>query len=278
MNRCRVAIALALLTLFAGCNAPPPSEPGGDRPTLTPVSVPESTPESVAQVPGMRSRQVSDERALVAAHRSGLNATSYRLVSERHITGPNGTLNRVRTTATVAASRDAYRVTRIEQSDAAWYTAASFARIDIWYRAPVVRNRFLDGDGIARYWGSDNTQQGGPVRNPTRAGFVADALVSVRYRVVNVSRTGGVNRYRLVAARGVSEPASAPALLVDVRNVSLIATVRDDGVVLGYELQYDATFTDQNVSVIERYGVDQLGTATVEQPDWLSEANETVSD
>ncbi|MFB6116882.1 hypothetical protein [Halosegnis sp.] len=274
MTHRRAAVALALLCLAAGCGET--ATGGGVDETLTPATVPEPTPAPVDRVPGLGKASIVDERALVTAHRAGLAETSYQLNRERRVVGPNGTLDVVTVNASVAGG-DAYRVSRVERSAAEWYTAASSVRRDVWYRNGHLRNRYVDADREATYWGSNGVENG-PVSDPTRARLVMNALGAVRFRVTDATRVNGTVRYRLAGTgRTDRELTGAPSLLIDIRNRSLTATIRADGVVLAYTLRYEATFKQRAVWVEERYTVSRLGRVRITRPSWLAAANETVT-
>lgn len=271
------ALALAVLLALAGCGGSVPDGGATDAATLTPAAVPSAGPETLARVPGYGATRLAAPAAASRAHRRTLDATSYHMERVREVTGPNGTLNAVSLSATVAADRDAYRFTRIERSAPAWVVSEPYARIDIWYRNTSVRNRFLNADRTARYWGTNVSRRGGPVTDPTGATAVIAALGAVAYEVENATRTGDHTVYRVAGdehtGRGlgpVPPPLSAP------RNLSVTARVRDDGAVLAYDLRYEATFENRTVTVREVHRVTRLGTATVEQPAWLARANESV--
>jgi hypothetical protein len=274
----RRALALAALLVLAGCGG---SVPGGEEPTdaatLTPATVPSAAPETLARVPGYGERRLADPAAAARGHRRALDATSYRIERVREVTGRNGTLNAVALSATVAADREAYRFSRIERSTRAWVASEPYARIDIWYRNTSVRNRFLNADRTARYWGTNISRRGGPVTDPTQASVVVDALGAASYEVENTTRTGDHTVYRIAGGerteRGLGP---VPPLVSTPRNLSLTARIRDDGAVLAYDLRYRATFENRTVTVRERHRVTRVGTATVERPEWLARANESV--
>ncbi len=278
MTRARVAVALVSLLVLAGCGGSVPTDGGStDAATLTPAEVPSAAPETLGRVSGYGTTQLADPAAAARAHRRTLDATSYRIERVREVTGQNGILNVVSLSATVAADREAYRFTRVERSTRTWVAAEPYARVDIWYRNTSVRNRFVNADRTARYWGTNISRQGGPVTDPTQASVVAAALSAATYQVANTTRTGDHTIYRIAGGertgRGIG---LLPPLLSEPQNFSMSARIRDDGAVLAYDLRYEATFENRTVTVRERHRVTRVGAATVDQPSWLPRANESV--
>ncbi|WP_255148728.1 hypothetical protein [Halorarius halobius] len=272
MNR---AVAVVTVVVLAGCSSVV-GPAGTPTSTLTPAEVPDDDGAGPggALAPGVTVDGVRDAATLADAHREALAATSHRFVRVRTISGPNATLNRVERNATVAANRSAYLFTKVETSSQAWPAADSYARIDIWYDGALVRNRFVDAAGLARHWGTNRSRDGGPVASPAGGDRAATVLSAVDVRVGNA----GNGTYRLVATdlRDV-EALRAPPLVDDPRNVSLTATVSARGVVRAYDLGYEASYLGRTVTVRERHRVTPLDGAAVPAPDWLAEANASMS-
>ena len=238
--------------------------------------------------PGLSTNGVFDPEALATAHRDRLATTTYHLVRNRTVRYANASraadrtvesLDFVHEDAVVAPDSTAYTFTKLETSRRAWTAAAPYSRIDIWFREPVVRNRFVDGDGTARYWGFDNERSGGPLRDPSSHELIAADLAAVDTRVTTQETVDGVTRYRV---RGSSfddtENLSVPPLASDPRNATFLATVDARGLVVSYTLAYDATFTADGSKLRVRHvhRLRDVGDVTMDRPSWLPAANESV--
>jgi hypothetical protein len=259
-------------------------------PTVTPVPVPETGlgPDGGRLVaPGVSTAGVFDAGTLASAHESALDAVRYRLVRTQTVRLANAseanesaTLNAITRQVTATPGPDAYAFSKVESARRAWYVSEPYSRVDVWYRGDIVRNRFVDADRTERFWGTDRAQPGGPIRNPTSRNVAADDLAAVDLRVVAEETVDGVTVTHL-RGRGLTDVdrLALPPLVADPRNVSLVARVDESGVVRSYTLTFDATFSGdgRTLRVRREHRVSSLGEATVERPDWLPAANESVS-
>jgi hypothetical protein len=278
--------------LVAGCSGPTDRPgPTPDTPTLTPADVPEAADLEGGRLlaPGLSTDGVFDPGALARAHRDRLSTTSYRVVRNRTVRYANESLaaptdrqslDFVHEEAVVATDVTAYRFTKLETSGQAWVAAEPYSRVDVWYDAPLVRNRLVDTGGTERFWGFDDEPAGGPLAGPSAHRLVRADLSAVKVRVVDREAVGDRTVYRLRGSRLVdAENLSVPPLGTDPRNVSFTASVDSRGVVRSYTLAYDATFTvdGSTLRVRQTHRLTAVGEATVGRPDWLSTANESVA-
>jgi hypothetical protein len=287
-----LALALALCLALAGCGGVAKS-PGADptTPTLTPAGVPQAADLNGSRLlaPGLGTDGVFDAGRLASAHRNRLATTSYRLVHNRTVqyadasraaADPVDGLDFVHEESVVAPDRRGYTFTKLETSAREWSAAAPFSRVDIWFHEPLVRNRFVDAGGTERYWGFDDEPAGGPLVAPSNHERVAAELAVVETTVVGQERVDGVAHYR-IRGHGLDADGSLPTppLATDPRNVSLVGTVDERGVVRSYTLTYDATFAvdGSRLEVRRVHRLDRVGTASVGRPAWLPTANESVT-
>lgn len=288
-----VTVALAAYLLLAGCSGfagqstPPPQSP-----TVTPVEVPQGAALDGGRLlaPGLGSTGVFDAAALARAHRDRLATTTYHLVRNRTVRyandsraadRPEASLDFVHERVVVTSGDSAYTFTKLETSRRAWSAAADYSRVDIWFREPVVRNRFVDAGGTARYWGFDDEPSGGPLRDPSSHDLIADDLAAVETRVTGQETVDGVTRFR-VRGSGFENASrlSTPPLATDPRNVTLTGTVDERGLVVSYTLAYDATFTvdGSRLRVGHVHRLQEVGGVSLPRPGWLRAANESVAE
>lgn len=284
---------LVVAVVLAGCGAVDSGGGTADRAatTLTPAPIPEETGPAGGRLlaPGLSARGIFDADVLVEGHRKTLTERGFVLTRNRTVFRPNGTgepraLNTMRRRIVVGPGAESYHFTRIERSAREWPVADTYTLIGVWYREPVVRNRFADESRVEHYWGGNETESGRPVFDPTQAGGVRRDLVAVDLRVVGNGTAsedggaGGVPVYRLEGSR-FEEPAELvfPALLSNPHDVSMVARIDERGVVRSYTLTFDATFDGGPVRVRRTHRVAAIGETTVDRPGWLSKANESVA-
>jgi hypothetical protein len=190
--------------------------------------------------------------------------------------GVNDSYDRIVVRAVVDDPDERYLFSRIETSATAYRTASPFARIDVWYSAPTVRNRLVDAGGVVRHWGRNEVQPGGPISDPTRAEFVVGDLAAFDLRTADRRVVDGSTRYRFVGSlrRDRIDP---PTLVTDPRDGRIEAVVTERGVVRRYRLSYDATLEGRPVTVVKTHAVVGIGRTTVPQPGWLDAANRSVA-
>lgn len=260
-------------------------------PTVTPAEVPEAPTLDGGRLlaPGLSTNGVFDPAALAARHRDRLATTTYHLVRNRTVryandsraaSRPQESLDFVHEETVAVPAENAYTFTKLETSRRAWTAAASFARVDVWFHEPLVRNRFVDAGGTARYWGFDDERSGGPLADPSSHRLVAADLAAVQPRVTGRETAGEVTRFRLRASSFADTAnLSTPPLARDPRNVSFVGTVDERGLVVSYTLAYDATFVSDGsrLRVRQTYRLREVGGVDTTRPAWLPTANESVA-
>lgn len=282
-------VALVGCLVLAGCGGFAVTDRDDGSPTLTPVPVPETGigPDGNRLVaPGVSTSGVFDASVLASAHESTLDASRYRLARTQTVRYANASnasgtppLNAISWRVAAEPGPEAYRFTKVEEARRVWVVSESYARIDIWYRGSVVRNRFVDAGRQERFWGSDRATSGGPVRDPTSHQTAASDLAAVELEAVGNETIDGTVLTRFRGSRLLSpDRLDVPPLVEDPRNVSMTATVDEDGVLRRYSVRYDATFTREGRLLrVERvYRVTDLGDARVTRPEWVAAANESV--
>lgn len=266
------ALAVAVLLVLAGCNAP------GADPTpaasVTPAPVPDdpTTPTPSGQLaPGVGAEAVNAGR-LASAHERTLSRSSYTVNQTQRQTFANGTVrSRYVTVARFAAAPGRFAVT-LRQTD----------RRD---GRPVTRSvrRFGDGERTYEAVTENGTTTYGQLRWPdgslrdprrvypgnlTNARSIARLFSLVEMRPVDRSENGTV---RLRSRTNVSLP--------PLSNVSVTAVVSRRGVVRSYRVTYRTVRAGEPVATTVAVSYSRVGTTTVERPGWVSEArNATATD
>ncbi|MFC7226543.1 hypothetical protein N0B31_03950 [Salinirubellus salinus] len=290
-RRVPLALATVVCLLVAGCSGfAPAASPEPTSPTATPVEVPRAPDLDGGRLlaAGVSANGVFDPEALASAHRDRLATTTYHLVRNRTVRyandsraalRPRESLDFVHEESVVVPAADAYTFTKLETSRRAWTAAASYARVDVWFHEPVVRNRFVDAGGTARYWGFDDERSGGPLADPSSHRLVAADLAAVETRVTGQETVDDVTRFRLRgSSRADAANLSTPPLARDPRNVTFVGVVDERGLVVSYTLAYDATFAadGSRLRVRQTHRLRQVGDVDTARPSWLPAANESV--
>jgi hypothetical protein len=233
-----LAVLLAIVLAGCGGSAPPPTE------TVTPAPVPASTPAE----PGVAA--VENERVdgplLGSAHAASLD-DGYSRVVELGVTAGDGQRLSYRETLTVGDSGDSLRTRDYEGPETARFVpdseSAAAARSESYETGDVrARRRTVDG----RTTRVDGAGGAPPLESPLPTTDDGALVVAVLEGATVVDRTpnGGVR------LRGESvRPSAVPDFLEAPRNVTVRATVREDGRVTRMEVRYLATLDGESVAV-----------------------------
>lgn len=268
MVRVSFATAAVAMVVLAGCGgAVAPGPDGTPTRTVTPAPVPEGTgtPQSPSELaPGVTAEGVFDPVRLADAHAAVLSNTSFTAVREERRRYANGSL------------RSSYRST-VRMSAAGDRFHYELNQTDVRDGRPVEQRlaRYADGSVVyvATTRGRETTYSvvGGPEApadpstvlpgNATARFGVLRLFGSLRFDVRGNRTVEGRTVYRLTVENG-------SRTLGGLRNVSMDATVRDDGLVTAYRLSYRVGDVRIDVAVEFR----RVDETAVTRPDWLPSA------
>lgn len=247
----RLLLVVVLAATLAGCGGSVPAAPAEDRPTVTPLPVPESdgtrsNPAGVVDSAVDGNGSVDGEQ-LGAAHADTLDP-GYTRVVDLAVAGPDGRHLAYRGARTVGASGDVLREREYRGPWTARYvpdaTNATSAR-SVRYETDgdSAQRRTVDGT-TARTDGGEVPALEAPVPPLADAAFVAalldDATVAERTESGGARLTGTA-----VDGAVVPDPFGPP------RNVSVRATVRGSGRVTHVALRYETTVDGERRTVTQ---------------------------
>ena len=294
------AALLALAVLLAGC----PALGGSGQPTVTPTPAP--VPADPSYPPGVDEAGVVDPADLARAHAAVVRNQSYTLVSNRTIRSATGDLRSLLAIHLELADDRTYLVSaRTAGPDGPEFLGRPPASAEIWSNGSVYVSARpgLDGRTVRefdppneyvaswRYWR-------GTVAFGGQAGFARESLgglfASIPTELVDTRRTNGTTTdgttngtttavttngttvFRLVGESATSarfaKVGSGP-----VGNVSLAATVTEQGVVRSFDLAYDRRVDGELVQVRWSLRYERVGSTGVPRPDWIAAVGERPS-
>lgn len=261
-------LAVAVLLLLAGCNAPAgPADPSTATRTVTPVPVPAdgstTTPDGQF-APGVRDDGVDGER-LAGAHARALANASYAVNQTLVQRYANGTLrSRYVTVArfTETPGRFAATLRQTDRRDGRLVerTVRRYGDGDAAYAAITEENatryrRLRWPDGEPR-----DPQQVYP-ENLTNVRSIARVFTLVETRVVDTVEMDGTRYARVESAPNATLPPLA--------NVSVTALVSERGVIRSYRVTYDVSRSEESVRATVAVSYTRVGETTVSEPPWL---------
>ncbi|MFC7228258.1 hypothetical protein N0B31_12660 [Salinirubellus salinus] len=275
------ALTLACLLVLAGCSgltapaAPTPAE------TVTPAPVPSPPPTPPPDLaPGLTASGVTDAGALLAAHRSHLEGTSFRTNRTVSRTLPDGTVeSRVVTRARFGADGRYHVVRTID--GALRERLGTVARVEQYATSERGFRRRVVDDGNATYATVAPADGEGPqptalLPGPTAGREVLLALSAVNATVTDRERADGEWRYRL-AGTGLRSVAALRSLtgrsdVASIANLSVTAVVTESGLVRSYAVTY-ADRREGGLVRVRRAGrIAGVGATDVSRPDWYATA------
>lgn len=273
-------VCVVVLVVLAGCagiGGEAVDRDDGPTETVTPVAVPDDPTDRSSGI----ADGVTDPTALANAHDERLSDRSYRLVSNQTIRYGNGSVRSQYRVDLRLASDRSYLVTvgtagpegpllLGEPPATAVFWSDGETYIRAFGESNVTYNEFTpsrSGVGTWEFWASTGAFDG--LQSPSRV--IEGSFEAVPTRLDGNETVDGVERYRIVEA-GASDvdlpfPEADPA-----RNVSLLATVDEDGLVRHLELEYDGYVDGDRVPVTRSISYSDVGTAEADRPEWYDEA------
>lgn len=234
-------LAIAALLVLAGCTGLPAAGTGTATESSTPThrDTPDATDTVASDVtfPAGTSRSgIEDVAALVAAHRSALNGTSYRVDATR--TGDPGPMNLTLHVATVGG----YRAVRLRER--AGGPGQAVSPHQVFKRGVAKVRRTTDGgDAVYAYSFDDRPGDAPAVRRASAPHFMlAFRLGAVDFEYDGTTTPSETTLFRFVAGGGASGTGSGATVVVSEAGV--VQAARGTGLVgedssFSYELDRD---------------------------------------
>lgn len=268
MFRITHATVLAALVVLAGCGSlATPAGDGTTTRTVTPAPLPQETPSPrgpAVLAPGVDAEGVFDAGRLTEAHATALSHTSFTTVREERRRYANGSLRSShRRVVRVSADRERFYY-ELNQSDVSGGRTTEERLVRYSNGSVVYVATTRAGETTYSVLGGrpePNDPSGGLPGDATARSGVARLFGTLRFDVLDRRTVDGRTIYRL----GVENGSQQVGVL---RNVSMNASVREDGLVTAYRLTYDVD--DIGVSVTVEFR--EVGETEVTPPVWLPAA------
>lgn len=239
MRRHFVVVLMALLLVGAGCQGLT-----GERQTVTPVSVPSATGEPTEN---------SDR--LVERHERAVTNQSHTTTVTLTITYPNGSVGQ-RTDQFRVGADDNFRYERRTTGP----YPSDVTNLSLWANGS---HEFRRENGTVTV--SDSTS----VTDTTAAPFLRRLLGT--FDLTATETTAG---YRLTGSEENAGRISLPTVLVDHRNATVAAEVREDVIRnVTIDLTADDSTVDQTVEARYVITVEDVGTTTPTRPVWAERSD-----
>jgi len=215
--------------------------------------------------PGLNESGVTDPLALVERHRATLRDTSYATSTSVTFRRPNGTLvSETETTARVAPDGELFYVASTgSETNATRPLGVDHYRIEAWANATdaVVADTFRGDDPQFRHVAREDA----PLGPDTNWELLYSALGTAETELVGTVERDGETLYKVASGSPTGE-----AVLGEASDFS--ALVGPDGVVHSFQTTQRSTLDGEPVLVSTTMQVTQVGTTTVERPDWYDRA------
>lgn len=270
MQRRSAAVAGLVLSLaLAGCTG----LGGSDTPTITPAPLPEparGTTVAPTLAPGLTADGIENASRLTRAHFGHLQNTAYTAESRKTVRGPDGDVRRRRTEVfRIAGNGTTSQVVSIDRPD----PESNGSLVESWRnRTRVMFAITSDGetDYIVRSGGAYGRRLYGIQSTVPESQQLFFLLRSVETR--SAERTG--NGTIRVTGQGLVRPKLFAGTVrgTDIGNLSLTMTVTPDGLVLSYDLRYEAEQAGTRVRVHRQLRNRNIGSTTVPPPAWYDAA------
>ncbi|WP_195156015.1 hypothetical protein [Halococcus agarilyticus] len=268
MTRALVAVVVATLVVLAGCSAVFGGD-GGDgesTPTVTPMAVPtdEPTPTPVPQLaPGLTGEGIENASALVAAHTSRLQNTSFTRRSNTTGLAANGSIV-LRGTTTLRAGpsgEGVYSIAERNATDGYPSSGSIPVHTEIWSNDGRLLLNWTYANGTSTY---DRFPNAGERYGVTGAGlrYALEPLGTANTSVTELERNG-TTLYRV---RGRARDAERG-------NVSVRLIVDTSGLIREYRTSLRTTFGENVSRTVSEGRLSGIGTTDVpERPSWVETA------
>lgn len=263
-------LSVVVLLIAAGCSG----IGGSSGLTVTPAPVPTgtATPTPAPRLaPGIAPTGIVDPEALVAAHVSVLNGTSYTVSSSRIDQYPNGSIQS-RTVSRIAIAADGRYHYTFDSMIRRGPGNGSTVHREVWWdgdRRVSVLTR--DGTTVYRTERVDGVAQ--PPFDPTFHTGLATLFDLGTHTVTERIALDGTTLYRLHAA-GFDEG----DVFGYATDVSMTSLVEERGLVREYRLRFTITRSSSPVRVTRTVRFGGIGTTTLERPEWYDEAVANATD
>jgi hypothetical protein len=293
-------LLLAVLVALAGCGGDTTTSSNTVNPELTGTPSPTATPTATPEYPPGVTAETVDLTSLRESHHAAFRSrnASYRVVrivrasngtashdTANHDTASNGTAstgtasNRTASNGTASTGTVLYRADTLVKTSGDAFRSSSrqqFLRSTapvphvgnwtIWSNGTAEARRIVSPEGNVSLFFTDEQSEITP--QPTGRTVVYSALAGVELNVTGIDDTAngtvftlrGSTRERL-GLRGKTQ-----------RNVTVVARVRSDGLVLSLRVEFEQDRGGTTVLVTERYEVTALDSVTVSRPEWVTRA------
>lgn len=274
----RAISAVVLLVLLAGCNGAPSVDGPDTATSVTPVEV----PADYDYAPGVTTDGVTEPATLAAAHEQVLANSSFRITANRTVRYANGTLReQLLVDVAVAENRTFLAAATTRGPNAPVFLGRPPATGTYWSNGSVnVRKLTRDGTttynefempgsgaGTWRYWTQTVPFGGGQA---TPGAYYGSLFAAVPTSVTGENTSGSTTSYRLASERPIVGEFRTD--VTDVRDVRLVATVREDGLVTDLSLRYVGEVDGATVRVVRTVRYRGVGSTTVARPSWFENA------
>jgi len=220
--------------------------------------------------PGVEASGLTDPTALTSAHGTTLSNQSYTTTQTTTVTFDNGTVYAERVQNATVASGDHYLLVSEERGSR---TPVGYgSRVGFYADNETTRQLVVSWDGTRTvreeplgFVGEDDPFEGLPrQRDLGRENTVYQLLASAETRTVEPQSED--RRYRIDVDNAT--PTTRP-FVADAGPANATLHVTPDGVVTELVVGYEATVNGEPVQVRRVVRYDEIGTATVERPEWV---------
>ena len=275
MRRLLPTLSCVCLVLLAGCNGLGAADAPSAQPTASAPTT--ATTTSIFEFPpGVTADGVAEPFTLANAHADALADTSYTVRETRSLRYANGTLrSREVETNRMVAERGVYRYDLVVRGTVEQFYGGTEGALTYYANGSAVARKTVVGNGNTAY-GMEYGPSGdlldparvyhGTPRNAERIG----ALLSTVKASVEAGENGTV-RIRATELSGGTLTVDGTTVS-NVSNVEFRATVAPSGLVREYRLRFEGTVDGRRVTGLEHVRYSDVGSTTVEEPDWLENA------